>query len=55
MEQTSLIDFFTSVVGTVPPELEGLVYVFGIFVVLYVVDQFFSVLTAIFGVSKWKR
>lgn len=55
MEQTALIDFLTSIVGEIPPELESLVYVICVVVLLYIVDQFFSVLSAIFGVSKWMR
>lgn len=55
MESTALIDFLVSIVGEIPPEFESLVYVIGIIVLLYVVDQFFSVLTSIFGVSKWRK
>lgn len=55
MESTSLIVFLENIVGTVPSEFESLIYVICIIVLLYIIDGFFSVLTSIFGVSKWKR
>lgn len=54
MDSTTLITFFTDLIGEIPPEFEGLVYVFGIFVVLYVIDQFFTLLATVFGVTKWR-
>lgn len=54
MGSETLIGFFTSVIGEVPPEFEGLIYVFGLFVVLYIIDQFFTLLSSLFGVTKWK-
>lgn len=53
MDSTALIDFFTSILGEIPPEFEGLIYVFGVFVILYVIDGFFMLLAGIFGV--WKQ
>lgn len=53
MVTETLITLFTNLVGEVPPEFEGLIYVFGIFIVLYCIDQFFVLLSTIFGVTKW--
>lgn len=53
MAATTLISFFTDLLGEVPPEFEGLIYVFALFVLLYVIDQFFTLLSTIFGVTKW--
>lgn len=54
MDQTSLIELFTSILGEIPPEFDGLVYVFFVFVILYVIDQFFTLLSTVFGVTKWR-
>lgn len=54
MGSETLIGFFNNVVGEVPPEFEGLIYVFGLFIVLYIIDQFFTLLSSLFGVTKWK-
>ena len=53
MVATTLISFFTDLLGEIPPEFEGLIYVFALFVLLYVIDQFFILLSTIFGVTKW--
>lgn len=53
MVQTTLIEFITSLLGEVPPEFEGLIYVFELFVLLFVLDSFFSLLTGVFGL--WKQ
>lgn len=55
MDTQTLIGFFESIIGEIPAELESLVYVLLLIVVLYVVDQFFTMLSAIFGVTKWQR
>lgn len=54
MAAQTLIGFFTDLLGEVPPEFEGLIYVFALFVLLYVIDQFFTLLSTIFGVTKWQ-
>ena len=54
MDSTTLITFFDTFIGEIPPEFEGLIYVFGIFVVLFVADQFFTLLSTLFGVTKWQ-
>lgn len=54
MDQTTLITFFESFIGDIPSEMESLIYVFGIFVLLFVIDQFFTLLSTLFGVTKWK-
>lgn len=54
MDQTTLITFFESFIGDIPAEMESLIYVFGIFVLLFVIDQFFTLLSTLFGVTKWK-
>lgn len=54
MVQTTLISFFQTIIGEIPPEFESIIYVFGIFVLLYIIDSFFMVLSSLFGVTKWK-
>lgn len=51
---TTLYDFITSIIGTVPPELESLVYVILLLVFLYIIYLFFQLLFVVFGVSKWR-
>lgn len=53
MVQETLINFITDLLGAVPPEFEGLIYVFELFVLLFVLDSFFTLITGIFGL--WKR
>lgn len=53
MVSETLINMFTSLLGEIPPEFEGLIYVFAVFVLLYCIDQFFVLLSTIFGVTKW--
>lgn len=55
MDQTTLISFFEAYIGEVPAEMESLIYIFGLFVLLFIIDQFFTMLSALFGVSKWKQ
>lgn len=52
--ETTLISFLTSLVGEIPPEMESVVYVFAIFILLYIIDSFFVLLTSLFGVTKWR-
>lgn len=54
MDQETLISFFTDILGEVPPEFEGFMYIIEVFVLLFVIDQLFCLLTSIFGVTKWK-
>lgn len=56
MSQTlvTLYDFITSLVGEVPAELEGLVYVILVLVFFYILYLFFQLLFILFGVTKWK-
>lgn len=54
MVTETLISFFNDLVGEIPPEFEGLIYVFAIFVLLFVIDQFFTLLATLFGVTKWQ-
>lgn len=54
MDAQTLITFFESVVGEIPPEFDGLIYVFGILVLLFVIDGFFTVFSALFKVTQWK-
>lgn len=54
MDSQTIITFFTNIIGEIPPEFEGLIYVFAIFVLLFVIDSFFILLSALFGVTKWK-
>ena len=54
MVSETIINFLTEIVGEVPPEFEGLIYVFGVFIVLYIIDQFFTLLSTLFGVTKWQ-
>ena len=53
MVTETLTNLFVSLLGEVPPEFEGLIYVFMVFVLLYVIDAFFVLLSTIFGVTKW--
>lgn len=52
---TALTEFIETLVGEVPPELEGLFYIICIIVLLFVIDLFFMLLSSIFEVGKWKR
>lgn len=52
---TSLTEFFNTIVGDIPPELDGLFYIICIIVLLFVIDLFFMFLWSIFEVFKWKR
>lgn len=51
----ALTEFITTLVGEIPPELEGLFYIICVIVLLYVIDLFFMLLSSIFEVGKWKR
>lgn len=51
----TLTDFFETLLGTVPPEFSGFVYLFFVMFLFYIVDQFFMLLKSIFGVTRWKR
>lgn len=52
--ETTLINFIVQMVGEVPPEFEGLIYVIAVFILLYIIDSFFVLLTSLLGVTKWK-
>lgn len=56
MSQTviTLYDFLTSIVGTVPAELESMVYILLVLVFFYLIYLFFQLLFIVFGVSKWR-
>lgn len=58
MEQstlTTLIDFFESIIGPVPSELQPVIYILFVIVILFCIESFMNLLFNIFGVTKWKR
>lgn len=55
MDQTALVQFFVDLVGEIPPEFEGLIYVFALFVLLFVICEFFTMLSTLLGVTKWNK
>lgn len=52
---TSLTEFFTTLIGEVPPELEGLFYILCVIVLLFIINMFFNLLFVVFGVTKWRH
>ena len=52
---TTLQDLFSSLLGSVPPEFEGLLYLFFVMFLFYVTDLFFNLLRSVFEVRKWRR
>ena len=45
---TSLSTLFTEILGDVPPEFEGLLYLFFVLFLFYVMDAFFRLLFSLF-------
>lgn len=54
MDAQTIINFFESIIGEIPPEFESLIYVFGLLIVLFVIDGFFTVFSALFKVGQWR-
>ena len=54
MDAQTIITFFETVLGEIPPEFEGFIYILGLLVVLFIIDGFFTVFSALFRVSQWK-
>lgn len=52
---TTLTTLFTDALGDIPPEFEGLVYIFSLFVLLFVIREFLHLIAAIFGISHFDR
>lgn len=51
----SLTSLFNDVLGEIPPEFEGLVYIFSLLVLLFVIKQFFGFFGSIFGISHFDK
>ena len=52
---TALTDVFETFLGSVPPEFEGLLYLFFVIFLFYVTDQLFLLLKTVLGSVRWKR
>lgn len=52
---TSLTEFFTTLIGDIPPEMEGLFYIICVIVLLFIINMFFNLLFVVFGVTKWRH
>ena len=51
---TALTELFETFLGVVPPEFEGLLYLFFVMFLFYVTDQLFLLLKTVFGSVRWK-
>lgn len=52
---TTLTDFFTNLLGSVPPEFEGMFYLFCVMFLFYVTDLFFHLLRSVFEIARLRR
>lgn len=50
----TLYEFIENIVGSVPAELESLIYVILCLVFFYILYMFFNLLFIVFGVTKWR-
>lgn len=51
----TLQSLFVGLLGEIPPELYGLIYVFFLMFLFYVVDCFFLFLKTVFEVHRWRK
>ena len=55
MDSQTIINFFESFIGEIPPEMETLFYIFALLVVIFIIDSFFIMLSAFFKGGLWHK